>query len=395
MKKTSSINFLFILFIFLFNSNHRCEIFFGSNKKKFVNQKMLSSEYNKKQMIEGKLFISNYNKEVEVESILSNSFLQYSDMNILRSPLENFYIQLEADPKAPAPTKPASAANNSTAPANKTSTLAASTTPAASANSAADAAKAKEEAGAKAKLQAASERDNAKIKELETKVDEHSKAIEGIKNLNTHIDKLSQQVNDTQQTNHKILGNLKDLKADYNRLMFKVQTDSIQTDKRLSDINTNLQKQVQNQLTLQVYSLTKELDKIEDEIKLLDKKIKSLKRKVPNSNSMCGMYGSCSSCVTNSQCGWCSMTQTCVEGNAKGPLDGSCSFYDYNVCSGPKECSDYKGCKVKFTHNINRTVLVMFHVDGAVILDLLNVWRRRKQTQAVVKMIDIFTFGKV
>lgn len=339
-KNTSSINFLYIVFIFLLNSTNQQEIAIRNH-------------------IDERLVLAN--KKFENQAI---SLFQLSDVEPLRSPFASFYIELgnpaHADAKKAKddhPVKDSKAEHkttNTTTTTNTTNTTTTSTSPAKPSDAkaatpqstAADAAKAKEDAEQKAKLAAAMEKNNAKINDLEKKVDEQGKVIEGVRNLVGNIDHLSQQVNDTQKSNDKIVESIKDLKGDYNKLMFKIQTDSVQTDQKLSNINTKLLKQVHNQLTLQLFSLQKELSKVQDEISVLDKKIKFVKHKIPNPDSVCSMYSSCSSCVTNSQCGWCSMTQTCVEGNAKGPLDGSCSFYDYNVCSGPRECTDYKDCNV-------------------------------------------------
>jgi len=41
------------------------------------------------------------------------------------------------------------------------------------------------------------------------------------------------------------------------------------------------------------------------------------------------------------------MEQRCVEGDNIGPLHVSCSFYNYNYCSGA-ECGAFTDCNVKF-----------------------------------------------
>ena len=57
----------------------------------------------------------------------------------------------------------------------------------------------------------------------------------------------------------------------------------------------------------------------------------------------CSQITSCSSCVANTACGWCRSTKKCIQGDAVGPLSGSCSFYDYARCS-ESTCNGYRDC---------------------------------------------------
>ena len=83
---------------------------------------------------------------------------------------------------------------------------------------------------------------------------------------------------------------------------------------------------------------------LDDDVEKINLKIKEIKSQLPNTDSVCSLLNSCSSCTSNPACGWCSVSQQCVEGDSTGAKDGSCTFYDYGVCSGPRECDVYESC---------------------------------------------------
>lgn len=184
----------------------------------------------------------------------------------------------------------------------------------------------------------------ARLLDLEAAIREQAKAFDSLKDISGTVDNLAGKVDQTVNSNEKILVSVKDLKQLYNRIDFKLTTNSIENDNKLNVLNRHLTKNMKNQLNLQVIVLQRDITKTESDIKRLDVKINEIKIKLPNSNSVCSLYNSCGSCVTNSACGWCSLSHQCVDGDSKGPKDGSCSFYDYNICSGPRECSSYSDC---------------------------------------------------
>merc|ERR1719387_2284471 len=57
----------------------------------------------------------------------------------------------------------------------------------------------------------------------------------------------------------------------------------------------------------------------------------------------CWVKDSCSKCVADVNCGWCSVTKTCMEGVIMGPLSSNCSAWDYAFCSG-EPCATYRTC---------------------------------------------------
>eukprot|EP01017_Pseudomicrothorax_dubius_P031270 TRINITY_DN3976_c0_g1_i6.p1 TRINITY_DN3976_c0_g1~~TRINITY_DN3976_c0_g1_i6.p1 ORF type:complete len:688 (-),score=238.56 TRINITY_DN3976_c0_g1_i6:543-2606(-) len=75
----------------------------------------------------------------------------------------------------------------------------------------------------------------------------------------------------------------------------------------------------------------------------LKREIERLSEEIPPPKSVCEYYVDCGGCVTNPQCGWCSLQGKCVEGDNIGPLYEICAFYDYKICSG-NNCFRYKDC---------------------------------------------------
>jgi len=127
----------------------------------------------------------------------------------------------------------------------------------------------------------------------------------------------------------------------------KILINQIRTDMGLAKINKNLMAHIKNQFYSTLRILKSEIINKENNIELLDIKISKLKMRLPMSESICSQYLSCSSCVKNSECGWCGMTQTCMEGSKQGANSGSCMFFDYGVCSGKKDCDTYNNCQVR------------------------------------------------
>lgn len=77
----------------------------------------------------------------------------------------------------------------------------------------------------------------------------------------------------------------------------------------------------------------------------LQDEISSIKTKLNKDLSICSSLSSCSECTANPSCGWCSLSNKCVEGNENGPLyQSTCSAYEYNKCSKQTDCSRFKSC---------------------------------------------------
>jgi hypothetical protein len=183
------------------------------------------------------------------------------------------------------------------------------------------------------------------LQRLEKTIKEQAKFFDDIKKLIGKVDKMSDRMLEAEEKNFQILKSLEKVKETYKRLEYKITATSLQTDDKLNQINKKVVRQIKNGLNLQIFNLQKEIQSVEEEIKKLDYQIKVIKSKLPNSESECSMYSSCYACSTNPKCGWCSMTQQCVEGNEKGAKDGSCTFFEYKSCSGPRDCESYKNCK--------------------------------------------------
>jgi hypothetical protein len=95
---------------------------------------------------------------------------------------------------------------------------------------------------------------------------------------------------------------------------------------------------------MELYNVENKIGDLNDEIKKLDSKIKEIKAQLPDINNACSMYNSCVSCTSGPGCGWCSVSSRCVPGSSEGPNDGSCTFFEFGSCSGPKDCDSYKDC---------------------------------------------------
>lgn len=105
----------------------------------------------------------------------------------------------------------------------------------------------------------------------------------------------------------------------------------IMNEAKMKQINKNIISQIVFQLDQQLSTIERSIINSHQYINLINLKILSLESQLPISNSSCSIFTNCGSCVADNKCGWCSMTQTCMEGDKNGPKDGSCAFFDYNV----------------------------------------------------------------
>lgn len=182
-----------------------------------------------------------------------------------------------------------------------------------------------------------------KLKEMQDqqkKMESNVMAIEKeVKKVGGKIDKQINTSLEINKTVTKALGITRNLSR-------KMDMNQLKTEIKLNIINKHVMEQLRNQLFLQSVRVQHDIVNQQKKIQMLNLKITEIKSKLPNSNAICGKLRHCGSCTANPKCGWCSLTQTCVEGNEKGPLDGSCVFYDYQVCSSPRDCDTYKKCSV-------------------------------------------------
>ena len=71
-----------------------------------------------------------------------------------------------------------------------------------------------------------------------------------------------------------------------------------------------------------------------------------LKNKLHNHKSECNKITTCNECSLNPSCGWCPLSNKCVDGTEYGPIDESeCSVYEYDKCSQESDCSRYQSCE--------------------------------------------------
>ncbi len=207
-------------------------------------------------------------------------------------------------------------------PQNKTTAAASAQTPKAAAGSAESDKKLKEMQEQQKKMQGNVQAIEKEVKSVGAKIE---------KQMNTSI-----EINKTVTKALEITKNLSK----------KIDMNQLKTEMKLNIINKHVIEQLRNQLYLQYVRIQNDIVSQQKKVEMLNLQITDIKSKLPNTNAICGKLNNCGSCTANPKCGWCSLTQTCVEGNEKGPLDGSCTFYDYQVCSAPRECGTYKKCGV-------------------------------------------------
>lgn len=189
---------------------------------------------------------------------------------------------------------------------------------------------------------AESKRTDAMEKELEVQK-RNAYDIQILYNETKRLDSRIEYANDKTKELSKMLSNLTN---EFQFVKLKIISDKIDSDKKLKAINQKLTMQLKIIYTNQIKDLQKQSISLQENIKNLNGKIKTIKELLPETDNACGMLTNCASCTGNSKCGWCSMTQVCVGGDKKGPSKGECSFFDYGSCGGPRECGSYSNCGV-------------------------------------------------
>jgi hypothetical protein len=246
-----------------------------------------------------------------------------------------FILAQAAENKITTSSNKTTSTNTSTTSTNKTATKDANKTVQKTENKTAPA------AGA---TPAASAENDKKIKEMQ----EQQKKMQGnVMAIEKEVKKVGIKIDKQMNTSLEINKTVTKALAITKNLSKKIDMNQLKTEIKLNIINKHVIEQLRNQLYLQVVRIQHDVVAEQKKIQMLNLQITDIKSKLPNSNAICGKLNNCGSCTANPKCGWCSLTQTCVEGNEKGPLDGSCTFYDYQVCSAPRECGAYKKCGVK------------------------------------------------
>ena len=139
--------------------------------------------------------------------------------------------------------------------------------------------------------------------------------------------KVDQQILNTQEINNTVNIVLNSTK----KITKKIKINQARTEIKLNIINKHIVSQIRDQLNSETKSIQHSILTVQKKIKLLNLRISQLKLKIPKLGSKCLKLTNCGSCVANDHCGWCSMTQVCMEGNERGASDGSCTFFDYKV----------------------------------------------------------------
>lgn len=159
--------------------------------------------------------------------------------------------------------------------------------------------------------------------------------------VKTELNKTSQEFStkiseSTENIKNIVKKNHLKMKSALKKLEFQIKETSKQNDDIASIILSNeIEEQEKN-----IEELSKEINTISE-----DPLLKEEEKNQTNENNTCYTLKTCRECTNNNKCGWCSIQQTCVEGDAYGPLNEVCSFYSYQRCND-NDCTSYTTCKV-------------------------------------------------
>ena len=137
---------------------------------------------------------------------------------------------------------------------------------------------------------------------------------------------------------------IKEIKTSFDKIKHEINIQGIKFEWKLNKINIKIINQLEMRLIQNEIAIQKTLLETQDQIRSLKIQIKRVKSLLPSPTSICNTLKTCGKCTANPGCGWCSSSQSCIEGNEKGPYIGKCTFYDYKLCISPKPCKSYKTC---------------------------------------------------
>lgn len=173
-----------------------------------------------------------------------------------------------------------------------------------------------------------------------------SNLVKQINDVSEKIKSLSQKVDTSFDHYDETLESIEEIKEKIRKVRKEHELQGLRFEWKINIINNKLMKQIEIMLIMHEIQLQREIVECEDRIRSLKIQIKKLKTSLPSSSSICYNLKNCRGCTANPGCGWCSSTQSCIEGDEKGPFNGSCSFYDFKQCIGPKPCNTYLKCEV-------------------------------------------------
>ena len=170
------------------------------------------------------------------------------------------------------------------------------------------------------------------------------KSLSDLKKMLALLRDLSITYNGERAQELKIYKVVRKMRCIYKSLNKTIVSEGNDIKSKLFIINKRFSAQLKLELQNQKINIESEIAKVTSQIQLLNTKLHEITMKIPNANSKCAKYPSCGSCTQDNGCVWCGLTKHCTEGGKNGPNDGSCTFFDYQVCSGPISCSEYKDC---------------------------------------------------
>ncbi len=194
---------------------------------------------------------------------------------------------------------------------------------------------------------------NEKVEDVKERTDKLKQEIElqkknaiDISALYSETSNLFKNIGTVDANTRKISDALNNLTDDFKNIKFKIYSDKINSDNKMSLINKKLTQQLKIMYTTQILESQKQSTIIQENLQQFNLRIKEIKSRLPQTENVCSLLTNCGSCTSNPNCGWCSMSQECVPGTIDGPSNGQCSLFDYGSCGGPIDCGSYNNCNV-------------------------------------------------
>jgi hypothetical protein len=194
------------------------------------------------------------------------------------------------------------------------------------------------------------EKDTEKIKEkLENIINQHEKNKDEIKNIHNNISKILNKLQKNEKIEEDVLDLMEKIKTIKKENISNEKKTNIyrkSINKRLVELNKYILNELKENYTKRILEYQNKIEEFNKIIINESDKIRLIKTKLPNVDTNCGLFSNCISCTASKECGWCSLSNTCVPGDKNGPSKGQCSFFEYGSCSGPRSCDSYNRCGV-------------------------------------------------
>jgi hypothetical protein len=165
-----------------------------------------------------------------------------------------------------------------------------------------------------------------------------------LKNIISKVDDLITRTSLSNSLKDDLKNKLHELRTLWEKVFHHYDLVNTRNKYQLDSLSHTLIAQLEGGLIADLVMLQKNIEKQNQKLRQDDIEIEEMKTFLPDPNKICQNLQICSTCVANPQCGWCSSSNSCVEGNQNGPLKSNCPVYDYEKCSDSSDCSTYTKC---------------------------------------------------